>query len=79
MPDRVEDLYMRFPESHGVLLELQSVSFTIESNEKDLNSDVSHTIQIDIGRDAEHCSDPDFLARVRDAILRVASGIPPGK
>ncbi len=79
MADHVEDPYMRYPESQGVLLELQSVSFAVELVEKELYSDGNLTIQIDIGRDAEHCSDPDFLFRVRDTILRVASGIPQGK
>lgn len=79
MQEHVGEPDARSPGRYGVLMELQSVSFYAELNEKELNSGNGRTIQIDIGSDGANCNDPDFLIRVRDAILQVASSVRQGK
>jgi hypothetical protein len=59
------------PDSYHVLLQLKSESFSDKGNAESIKPDDRRIIQFDIGQNATHCDEPDFLIRVREAILQL--------
>jgi hypothetical protein len=71
LAENVDQDNVLLPDSYHVLLQLKSESFSDKGNAESIKPDDRRIIQIDIGQNAAHCDEPDFLIRVRESILQL--------